>query len=103
MPKTFHPKVLTANDLAEGTSVCLAPEGWSADISEALIATTPDQAVDLEDRGERSVDENTVIGPYLVDVSVDGGRPMPLTRRERIRADGQPSIPVTQTPFDQAA
>lgn len=104
MPKTFHPKVLTANDLVNGTSVFLSAEGWSDQIADALVAMTPDQADGLEASGGRSVDLNDVIGPYLVDVALDGGTPLPLTRRERIRAGGEPSISyIAASPVDQAA
>lgn len=104
MPKIFHPKVLTANDLVDGTSVFMTAEGWSDRISDALIATTPEQAEGLETTGGQSVAENDVIGPYLIDVALDGDAPLPLTRRERIRADGGPSIAyIDAKPVDQAA
>ncbi|MEM7057987.1 MAG: DUF2849 domain-containing protein [Pseudomonadota bacterium] len=98
MPKTFHPKVLTANDLINGNSVFLTPEGWSDRIADAMTALTPDQASDLEALGSRGVDQNDVVGPYLVDVSLDSDAPVPLTRRERIRAAGRPSIAFIEAP-----
>ena len=104
MAKTFHPKVLTANDLIGGHSVFLTAEGWSPSIVDAMVAVTPDHAKELEASGNADVHENTVIGPYLVDVSMDGTAPQPLLRRERIRADGRPSIDFLGTPvLDHAA
>ena len=103
MPKTFHPKILTANDLVLGTSVFRTAEGWSDHIADALVATTPDHAESLEQLGHTSVVENDVVGPYLVDVSLDGARPKPLLRREQIRAAGMPSIPVTPVAIVDAA
>ena len=93
MAKTFSPAVLTANNLAEGHSVFLAPDGWSRRIDAALVALTPDQAEELAALGNRFVDENEIVGPYLVDVAIEDGAPVPLLRRERIRADGRPSVP----------
>ncbi len=92
MAKTFAPAVLTANHLAEGHSVFLAPDGWSRRIDAALVALTPEQADELAALGNRFVDANEIVGPYLVDVALDGGAPVPLLRRERIRADGRPTI-----------
>ena len=92
MAKTFNPAVLTANNLVEGHSVFLAPEGWSRRIDAALVALTFEQAEELAALGNRFVDANEIVGPYLVDVALDGGAPVPLARRERIRADGRPTV-----------
>ena len=94
MAKTFHPTVLTANDLVEGHSVFLSAEGWARDIARAMVAVTPEQAEELEALGARHLTDNQVVGPYLVDVVLDSGVPVPLGRREQIRADGVPTIPV---------
>lgn len=94
MAKSFVPAILTANDLVEGHSVFLTAEGWAASINAAMIATTPEQADELAALGNRFVDENTVVGPYLVDVTIENGAPVPVTRREQIRAMGTPTIPV---------
>lgn len=91
MTKTFNPAVLTANNLVEGHSVFLAAEGWSRRIDRALVALTPEQAEELAALGSRFVDSNEIVGPYLVEVSLDGGAPLPLARRERIRAAGRPT------------
>ncbi len=93
MAKSFTPAVLTANNLAEGHSVFLAADGWSSRIDAALVALTPDQADELAALGNRFVDANEIVGAYLVDVALEGGAPVPLLRRERIRADGRPTIP----------
>ena len=94
MAKVQHPTVLTANDLVEGHSVYLTPEGWAPCIDRAMTAVTPEQAEELEALGARFVDENRVVGPYLVEVRFEQSLPVPLSRRERIRATGAPSIPV---------
>ncbi len=94
MPKTFNPTVLTANDLVEGHSVFLTPEGWASAIEKAMVAVSPEQSEELEALGQRFVVENQIVGAYLVDVSLDSGTPVPLSRREQIRASGAPTIPV---------
>lgn len=93
MAKTFVPAVLTANNLIEGYSVFLTPEGWGRNIATAMVAQTPEQADELAALGNRFVDENAIVGPYLVDVAIDDAGPVPVSRRERIRASGRPSIP----------
>ena len=94
MAKAFRTSVVTANDLLEGCSVFLGPEGWHTDIGRALLAFTPDEAEGLEALAGRFVDENAVVGPYLVEVVLEGERPVPFLRRERIRAAHVPTVPV---------
>ena len=94
MAKKFTTAVLTANDLSEGCSVYLSPEGWSTDVAQAMTAVSPEQAEDLEALGARFEQDNQVVGPYLVDVSIERGIPVPIARREQIRAAGAPTIPV---------
>ena len=94
MAKTFTTSVLTANDLVGGHSVFLTPEGWSPDVRRAMTAVSSDQAQELEALGARSVGQNAVVGPYLVEVSTESGAPVPLSRREQIRASGAPTVPV---------
>lgn len=90
----FRTSVVTANDLVEGHSVFLAPEGWCPAIAQALIAFTPEEGAELEALAARFVAENRVVGPYLVEVALESGAPVPLLRRERIRAGGLPTVPV---------
>ena len=94
MAKATHPTVLTANDLIEGHSVFLTPEGWEADIRKAMVSVSPEQGEELEALGQRFVVENQIVGPYLVEVSLATGAPVPVARREQIRAAGKPTIPV---------
>lgn len=94
MPKKFKPVVVTANDLIEGDSVFLSAQGWVRDIRQARVAQNPDDAARLEADGLAGEAANIVIGPYLIDVALDTGHPVPTLRREQIRADGMPTIPV---------
>ena len=59
-----------------------------------MIAVSPEQSEELEARGIRNADQDLVIGPYLVEVSLENGAPEPRSRREQIRASGAPTIPV---------
>ena len=93
MAKEFKPQVVTANDLTEGDSVFLGALGWVRDIVEARVALTADEAEVLERAGLEGEDDNFVVGPYLIEVSVATGRPVPVLRREQIRASGFPTIP----------
>jgi hypothetical protein len=93
MAKEFKPAVVTANDLTEGDSVFLGALGWVRDIAEARVAMSGDEAKVLEQAGVEGEDANIVVGPYLIEVSVATGRPVPVLRREQIRASGVPTIP----------
>lgn len=94
MAKQFHPTVLTANNLIEGHSVFLTSEGWHRDIAKAMVAVTPEQSEELEALGHRHVSTNAVVGPYLVQVALGDAAPVPMLRREQIRASGLPTISV---------
>ena len=93
MAKEFKPAVVTANDLTEGDSVFLGAFGWVREIADARVAMSRDEAAALEQDGIEGEDANIVVGPYLIEVSVATGRPVPVLRREQIRASGTPTIP----------
>ena len=93
MAKEFKPVVVTANDLIEGDSVFLGDCGWVRDVRMARIALTPEDATVLEADGAAGEAENLVVGPYLVEVALEAGKPWPVLRREQIRASGLPTIP----------
>jgi len=94
MAKEFKPVVVTANDLIEGDSVFLGGCGWVRDIRMARVALSVDEAAVLEAAGIEGETGNMVVGPYLVEVALDRGHPYPILRREQIRAEGVPTIPV---------
>jgi hypothetical protein len=93
MAKEFKPVVVTANDLIEGDSVFLGGCGWVRDIAMARVAMSADEAKVLEADGMAGETGNLVVGPYLIEVSVATGVPVPVLRREQIRASGLPTIP----------
>lgn len=94
MPKPFTPVVFAANDLIEGTSVYLGPEGWVADVRAAAVAADTDAKAALEARALADEAENRVVGVYTVEVAVEDGAAVPLKRRERIKASFEPTIAI---------
>jgi hypothetical protein len=73
--------------------VFLGPLGWVRDVAQARVALSVDDASALEAAGIAGETNNVVVGPYLIEVSVAAGRPVPVLRREQIRASGLPTIP----------
>lgn len=92
MAKAFQPQVLTANDLAEGDSVWLGAGGWVRDIRAARVATTPEALAALEAEGAAAEAADLVVGVYAVAVETGEAGPVPVSRRERIRADRAPTF-----------
>jgi sulfite reductase (NADPH) hemoprotein beta-component len=104
MAKEFKPVVVTANDLIEGDSVFLGTRGWVRDIRMARVALTAEEASALEAAGADGEAGNLVVGPYLVEVDLEAGKPWPVLRREQIRASGFPTIPFGEgTPVERRA
>jgi len=94
MAKEFKPVIVTANDLIEGDSVFLGACGWVRDIAMARVAMSADEAAVLDAVGIEGEDGNLVVSPYLIEISIATGTPYPILRREQIRADRVPTIPV---------
>lgn len=92
MAKTFHKSVLTANDLLDGDAVWWTGSAWSRAIGAAVIADTPEAKTAMEAEASRPRHEAEVVGPYLVDVEIATGVPVPIARREAIRADRAPTF-----------
>lgn len=85
-------QVITANRLFDGAVVYLSPKGdWVQQIEAAAVADNELAAAALTATGERSVQEQHVVAPYLIEVenTVQGVRPKRY--REQLRASG-PSI-----------
>jgi hypothetical protein len=92
MAKSFQPSVLTGNALESGLAVWWTGAGWSEDFAEARAARTPDQAATLEALAAAPLVQSMVVGPYLAPVAEEGGRILPGSRREAIRAGGVPTF-----------
>jgi hypothetical protein len=94
MAKAFIPTVFTANDLIEGDSVYLGPDGWVRDIAAADVAGNAEAAEVLAARAKAGEAANLVVGAYAVEVSLASGQPRPVLRREQIKASRATTMPV---------
>jgi hypothetical protein len=84
---------VTANDLATGTVVFLRHDGrWTDDLLGAETVTTPAAAETLLARAKADHVASRVVEPVLIEVALEGRRPVPVRLRERIRATG-PTVP----------
>ena len=85
-------QVVTANRLGDGRVVYLGSEDfWVERIEAAEVAAGKDPAAALLSRAEAPAQVTRVVGPYLMDVIVEAGRPRATSNREIIRAQG-PSV-----------
>lgn len=86
--KISGPSVVTANRTWDGIVIWrTADKGWSADLSDAAIVHTPDDARAL--LAESVADDVGAIGPYIAPVDIeDSGKIKPGNLREHIRSAG---------------
>jgi hypothetical protein len=82
------PSVVTANRTWDGVVIYRTAEhGWSADLSDAAIVRTSDEARAL--LVEAVADDVGAVGAYIAPVEVkDGGKIEPGNLREHIRSEG---------------
>lgn len=92
MAKPFEPKIVSANHLLDGDVVYLDMSGrWTRRLNEAAVADSEEAADTLLAQGAQPAE---VVGPYLVDVTLDqDGLPMPTHFRERFRDLGPTNRP----------
>jgi len=87
MPRTFIPKVVTANALLEGDAVWLTEaDTWTRDISEAELMTDEAHAELRLLEAQSRVHE--IAGAYLADAKPGADGPEPTHFREEFRARG---------------
>jgi hypothetical protein len=86
--KITGPSVVTANRTWDGIVVYrTAAQGWSAQLADAAIVRTSDDARAL--LAESVADDVGAVGAYIAPVEVkDGGKIKPGNLREQIRAAG---------------
>lgn len=87
-PKEQLPKILTANDLLNGSTVYYTESGaWSPHASDSFVANSPESLDKLINAAAEAFAANLVISEEIIDVdSGDGVQPARL--RELIRATG---------------
>ena len=87
MPRTFTPKVVTANALLEGDAVWLTEaDTWTRDISEAELMTDEAHADLRLLEAQSRIDE--IAGAYLADANPGSDGPEPMHFREKFRTRG---------------
>jgi hypothetical protein len=82
------PSIVTANRTWDGVVIYrTAQQGWSADLSDAAIARTADEARVL--LAESVADDVGAVAAYIAPVKIkDGGAIRPGNLREHIRSEG---------------
>ena len=81
-------QMVTASTLGEGAVVYMAKDQiWTSNVNDGW-AVPVDEAEALLEAASQGVAEQIVVGPYLIDVAVDGDRIKPTRYREHIRATG---------------
>jgi sulfite reductase (NADPH) hemoprotein beta-component len=97
-------QVVTANRLGDGRVVYLA-DGylWVEEIGRARIAETEEAGKALLAVAEKAVADRIVVGPYLIDVTVEGDHVTPMRYREVLRAVGPSTHPQFSRPADVTA
>ena len=86
--KITGPSMVTANRTWDGVVIYrTAQQGWSANLSDAAIVRTSDDARAL--LTEANADDVGAIGAYIAPVEIkDGGKVEPGNLREQIRSEG---------------
>lgn len=82
-------KVLTANRLDDGAVVYIGEAApWVEELASALVAADAGAESQLTESAAAAVKARLVVGAYLMPVTVEDGRILPVSVRERIRAAG---------------
>jgi len=80
--------VVTANQLRSGAVVYLTRDGrWVDTLAQASPVTSAADLEHFEALALAAVERNEVTAVYVFDVALVGGRPEPISVRERIRAE----------------
>lgn len=91
------PAILLANDLLDGDIVFAADAAgalaWTRDPAEALVAADDAAAERLEAYAAAEYAAQHVVDAYLVDVAIEGDRPVPRHYRERMKTLGPSNRP----------
>ena len=89
------PSIVTANRIGDGAVVYLAPQArWTVDIKEAEVAADKTALAALEAVAAKAAADQLVVSVYAMEVGLNDGHPVPLSMREKIRAQRGPTIPA---------
>lgn len=81
-------QILTANRLRDGEVVYWSGRQWVTALSEAQVFQDDPAAKAALKAADASVQDRTVVNPYLFDVRREAGALRPVKEREIIRAAG---------------
>ena len=82
-------QILTASHLKTGQVIFLNEDNeWTNSLNNVRYATDKESAARLEAQGEQAVQWNEIIGPYLIDVTIEGDKAVPVRFREQLRIFG---------------
>jgi hypothetical protein len=79
-------QVLTANRLSDGIVVFWSQQGWVERFPDAELFQ--DAAAAETALAAAKALPQALVDPYLIDIRLDGGQPVPVSYRERVRALG---------------
>jgi hypothetical protein len=79
-------QALTANRLSDGEVVFGGEGSWVEKFSQAKLYADKAEAEAALEAAKGQV--TTIIDPYLIDISLENGQPVPIALRERVRALG---------------
>jgi hypothetical protein len=86
-------QMVTANRLTDGMVVYLTKGGdWATQFTAGAIFADQTDVDTAMAEADRAASQQKIVGPYLIDVLVEGDIAQPTSTRERIRADRKPTI-----------
>jgi hypothetical protein len=88
------PQMVTAQWLLGGESIYWTGDGWSEDFTAGAVFADVAAADAALASVQSYVADRTVVGPYLIEVELDGTVPQPTSARERIRAAHNATFPI---------
>ena len=82
-------QVLTASHLKSGQVIFLNDANeWTTSLHSVQVVSDEMSAARLEAVGEQAVEQNKIIGPYLIDVTIEDSKVVPVRFREQLRIFG---------------
>ena len=90
-PRAATLLVVSANDTLTGVAIYRTADGWTTVLDEAVAIPSQAEAEALLPQIAR-VSAIDAVDPYLVEVTREDGRLVPVRWRERIRLEG-PTVP----------
>jgi hypothetical protein len=90
--KEFVPQVITANRLRDGVIVYKTDTGWTETFEKASVFGDEDALQSMMAFAEADEAAQLVVAIYAFPVSVEHGRPEPVSMREIVRESKRPTV-----------